>query len=409
MIVSVLAAISVVHLLNDVMQAVIPAIFPLLKQTLRLNYVELGIISFANNLTASLMQPVVGWYSDKKPMPLLLVAGMMCTMLGMALLAVSGTMAWIVVAVMLVGLGSAIFHPEGSKIVGLSSGSKRGLSQAIFQLGGNTGSALAPLMTVVIFAPLGQFGAMWFVAVAAVAMVMLYTLSKWYRVRLVRARRHEQSIQAIIRTAAQERRVKIAIVLLVLLTFARAWFLAGVSNFYALFQMHEFGASLQNAQAHTFAFLVAGAGGTLLGGWFADHFGKRTMMSVSVLGCGVLSWLLPFVDAASVWSFVLLILTGFCLVMGFPVALLYALELVPNKIGTVSGLMFGLAFGMSALGAVALGALADWVGIRQMMIVCSLLPLLGVLTFLLPSDATLREWNAGRTSCQADDEQIALV
>lgn len=388
LIVPVLTGISVVHLLNDSIQAVIPAIFPILHQTLHLSFAQLGIIAFANNITASLMQPLVGWYTDKRPMPYLLPVGMLCTLFGMLLLAFSGVFAAIIVAVMMVGLGSAIFHPEGSRIVSLSAGTRVGFAQSVFQVGGNAGSALAPLLTLLIFAPMGQFGAVWFVGVAAVAAVVLYGLAQWYDGNLKHL--HKRMSKAVPRTPEQMRRVRIALAALVGLTFARSAFVSGIGNFYALFQIKHFGLQLSAAQMHTFVFLAAGAVGTVFGGTLADHFGKRRMLMLSMLGCGALSWAMPFVSGAAAYP--VLALAGFCILTGFPVALLYALDLMPGKTGTMSGMMFGLAFGMGALGSVLLGGLADVVGIQPMMTACCLLPLLGVLTFVLPSDATLKLW-----------------
>ncbi len=391
LIIPVLASISIVHLLNDVMQAVIPAMFPMLQQTLHLSYGQLGMIAFANNITASIMQPFIGWYTDKKPQPFLLLAGMGSTLVGMALLAVSGTLGLIVVAVMLVGLGSAVFHPEGSRIVSLSSGGKPGLAQSVFQVGGNAGQSLAPLMTIIVFAPLGQFGAMWFVGVAAVALCILYFLAHWYKEHVPMLKRRAASAASIQRTPEQQRRIRTAVVLIVFLSFARSWFIAGIGNFYALFQMKTFGTSLAVAQSHTFVFLLAGAVGTLFGGPLADRFGKKNILIFSILGCAPFALFVPFVGNAL--SYVLLALSGFAILTGFSVALIYALDLLPGKTGTVSGLMFGLAFGMGALGAVALGNFADAVGIRTMMIVCCALPFIGLLSFLLPDDTTIRQWN----------------
>jgi FSR family fosmidomycin resistance protein-like MFS transporter len=390
LIVPVLTGISVVHLLNDSIQAVIPAIFPILHQTLHLSFAQLGMIAFANNITASLMQPLVGWYTDKRPMPYLLPVGMLCTLVGMLVLAFAGAFAMIIPAVMLVGLGSAIFHPEGSRIVSLSAGTRVGFAQSVFQASGNAGNALAPMLTLLIFLPLGQMGALWFVGIATLAAGGLFVLAQWYDGNLSRLQHRVSKV--IHRTKEQTQRVQIALAALIGLTFARSAFIAGIGNFYALFQINHFGLQLPAAQMHTFLFLAAGTVGTIFGGTLADHYGKRRMLMVSMLGCGALSWAMPFVSGTVAYP--VLALAGFCIAAGFPIALLYSLELMPGKTGTISGLMFGLAFGMGAVGSVLLGSLADIVGIQPMMTVCCLLPLLGALTFVLPSDETLKRWKA---------------
>ncbi|TAE24301.1 MAG: MFS transporter [Candidatus Kapaibacterium sp.] len=394
MIIPILAAITIAHLLNDIVQSVIPAIFPILQQTLRFSYTELGFIAFANNMTASLMQPLVGWYTDRKPHPYSLVVGMSCTLVGMLLLGYAHTLLLIVVAVMLVGLGSAIFHPEGSRIVMLSAGRRLGLGQSIFQVGGNAGQSLAPLMTILIFAPLGQIGAVWFVGVAGLALVMLYFLAGWYKEQLP-ALKHRTEATRIRRTAAQERIITRAMVLLFFLSFARAWFVAGMGSFYAFYQMEHWHASLQTAQIHTFVFMLFGAIGILLGGPLAERFGKRNVLMFSIFGCAPFALGIPF--ASGIWAYLLLAASGFAILSGFSVALMYMFDLLPGRTGFVSGLMFGLAFGLGAVGSLALGKLADMVGLDTMMLCCCILPCFGILTVFLPNDARIRAWNEHST------------
>ena len=391
----ILAGITIAHLLNDIIQAVVPATFPILRQSLHLNYTELGFIAFANSMTASVIQPLVGWYTDSKPQPYLLLAGMSCTMAGMGLLAVSSALGMIVVAVMLVGLGSAVFHPEASRIVLLSSGTRQGLGQSIFQVGGNMGTSFAPLMTILIFVPMGQFGAIWFTGVAALALVALYHIAGWYKARLPTLR-HRTVAARVRRSAVQARVIRFATVLVFFLAFLRAWFVAGMGNFYSLFQMQHFGTSLGVAQAHTFTFLFAGAIGTLFGGVFADRFGKKNALAFSTLGCAPFAVFLPFTSAAqnSIFSYILVAGSGFAILTGFTVALIYMFDLLPGRTGMVSGLMFGLAFGLAAIGSIALGWIADNIGIQNMMIFCCILPALGIATYFLPDDATVRQWNS---------------
>jgi FSR family fosmidomycin resistance protein-like MFS transporter len=390
-VVPILTAITIAHLLNDIVQSVIPAIFPILQQSLRLNYTELGLIAFANNMTASLMQPLVGWYTDRHPHPYSLVVGMACTLVGMLLLAFSGTLPLVIVAVMLVGLGSAVFHPEGSRIVMLSAGARLGLGQSVFQVGGNVGQSLAPLMTILIFAPLGQFGAIWFVGVAAVAMVMLSYLAQWYKAHIPSLKHRSESAR-IKRTDEQQRRITMAIVLVVFLSFARGWFVAGIGNFFALYQIEIFHSSLAAAQMHTFVFMLFGAFGILLGGPLADRFGKRNVLMFSIFGCAPFALAIPFVSGFA--TYILLSCAGFAILSGFSVALMYMFDLMPGRTGLVSGLMFGLAFGLGAIGSIVLGKIADMIGIQQMMMWCCVLPCFGFLTVFLPTDATIRAWNS---------------
>ena len=393
-VVPVLAGISAVHLLNDVMQAVVPATFPIIQKSLHLNYTQLGLIAFANSMTASVMQPLVGWYTDRKPQPYLLLVGMTFTLVGMGLLAVSSALGMIILAVMLVGLGSAVFHPEASRIVLLASGTRQGWGQSLFQVGGNMGTSFAPLMTILIFAPMGQFGVVWFTGVAAVAIVALYRIAIWYKSHIPSLRRRTAAAR-VRRTGAQVRIIRFATVLVFFLAFLRAWFVAGIGNFYSLFQIQHFGTSLPIAQAHTFVFLFAGAIGTLFGGAFADRFGKKNALAFSTLGCAPFAAFLPFTSAAEngIISYILVAGSGFAILTGFTVALIYMFDLLPGRTGMVSGLMFGLAFGLAAIGSIALGRIADWLGIHTMMMFCCALPALGVATYFLPDDARIRAWN----------------
>lgn len=393
-VIPILTAISTVHLLNDIMQAVVPATFPIFQRTLHLSYTELGLIAFANSMTASVMQPIIGWYTDRKPQPYWLPIGMACTMAGMGLLSIATSLSGIILAVMLVGLGSAVFHPEASRIVLLSSGARQGLAQSIFQVGGNMGTSFAPLMTILIFVPMGQFGAVWFVGMAAVALVMLYWIAGWYKAHISSFRKRSVAAR-IRRTGKQLQIIRFAAVLVFFLAFLRAWFVAGMSNFYSLFQMQHFGTSLSVAQTHTFVFLFAGAIGTLFGGFFADRFGKKNALAFSTLGCAPFAVFLPFTSAAhnGILSYILVAGSGFAILTGFTVALIYMFDLLPGRTGMVSGLMFGLAFGLAAIGSIALGRIADWLGIYPMMILCCFLPVLGIVTYFLPDDVRIRTWN----------------
>jgi FSR family fosmidomycin resistance protein-like MFS transporter len=388
---SILFMISLVHLLNDSMQSVIPAIFPILRNTMDLSYVQIGWIGFAINATASLMQPVIGLYSDKHPSPFLLPVGMLSSLLGMLGLALAPNYAIVILSVIFVGIGSAVFHPEASRVAYLAAGSRRGLAQSIYQVGGNSGQALAPLLTILIFIPLGQFGAIWFTVVAGTAALLLVFVARWYRQKLseegaVRPRRGAGVRETGVNISGKQ--VKLGVTLLVFLVFARSWFHAGISNYYHFYLMERYGISLEHAQFFILLFMVAGVFGTFLGGPLSDRFGRRNMIWFSMLGAVPLALLLPHISLA--WAYPVILLCGFIILSSFSVTVVYAQELVPGKIGTVSGLILGFAFGMGAVGSLVLGWLADLFSLRLVMIICGFLPLLGLLTFLLPSDRTLR-------------------
>ena len=387
----ILLAISFVHLLNDSMQAVITAIFPILEKSMNLNYLQLGFISFALNMTSSVMQPVVGWYADRKPRPFVLPIGLGFTLIGMLGLAFANNYVYVVLSVIFVGLGSAAFHPEGSRVAYLAAGPRRGLAQSIYQVGGNTGSALGPVMTALIFVPMGQFGAIWFTAVAALAIVVLLYVASWYQrqlgvnPRIIKPKAVKKSINP-----ERVKKVRFAMAVLVLLVFARSWYHASISNFYPLFLIKEYGITTEAAMSYLFAFSIMGVVGTFLGGPLADKFGRRNLIMLSMLGATPLAVFLPYANLS--WAYAILIINGFILLSSFSVTVVYAQELVPGNIGMVSGLIVGLAFGMGAIGSVALGALGDMFGLKTVMILGSLLPLLGIFTAFLPSDEKLRNW-----------------
>lgn len=389
---SILFIIGLVHLLNDSLQAVIPAMFPILEQSLGLSFTQLGLIAFTLNMVSSVMQPVIGMYTDKNPLPYALPLGLTSSMVGMLALAFAPNFWTILISVLFIGLGSAIFHPEGSRVAFLAAGPRRGLAQSIYQVGGNTGQALAPLITALILVPLGQFGAIWFTLIAGLAVLFLIYIARWYSVRLT-------DYQSEIKTEKTKRvnptiskAIKSAIVILIILVFARSWYQSAIGNFYAFFVIDNYGLSIAKAQIYTFTFLLMGAVGTFIGGPLADRFGKKNVILYSLLLPAPLTIALPFVGP--ILSIIMLGLTGLILMSSFSVSVVYAQELVPGKIGTMSGLIVGLAFGMGAIGAVALGTLIDMVGLTPTLIAISFLPLLGLLTLLLPSDEKINEWYA---------------
>ncbi|PMC36717.1 MFS transporter [Bacillus sp. UMB0899] len=388
---NILFIIGLCHLLNDSIQSVIPAMFPILEESMGLTFTQLGLIAFALNMVSSVMQPVVGLYTDKKPMPYALPIGLTSSMLGVLGLAFAPSFLTILLSVIFIGLGSAIFHPEGSRVAYLAAGNRRGLAQSIYQVGGNSGQALAPLITALILVPLGQFGAIWFTVVAALAVGFLFYIANWYSRKL-------KVIEAMKKTKVNKntgkkglsKSIRNALIIIIFLIFARSWYVSAISNFYAFFAINKYELTIASSQIYIFTFLLMGAVGTFLGGPLADRFGKRTVILISLLATAPLSILLPFVG--STLSIIILALIGIILMSSFSVTVVYAQELVPGKIGTMSGLTVGLAFGMGAIGSVALGALIDWIGLTTTMIGVALLPLLGILAFLLPTDHKLTEW-----------------
>jgi FSR family fosmidomycin resistance protein-like MFS transporter len=385
----ILIIMGLCHLLNDSIQSVIPAMFPILGKSMGLSFTQLGFIAFALNMVSSVMQPFIGAFSDKRPMPYALPIGMTSTLLGVIGLALAPNYSLVIVSVLFIGLGSAIFHPEGSRVAHMAAGTRRGLAQSIYQVGGNSGQALAPLITALILVPLGQIGAAWFSLVAAAAVFLLIYIAFWYSNRLKEASILNTHYRSNVADTSQpiSKKVLFALILILFLIFARSWYVAGITNFYAFFTMEHYDFSIQKAQMFLFAFLVTGALGTFFGGPLADKFGKRKIIIISILGSAPLSILIPFVPASV--AFVLLLFTGFILMSSFSVTVIYAQELVPGKIGTMAGLTVGLAFGMGAIGSIALGIMADHFGLLATLTFTGFLPILGALGFFLPSDQKL--------------------
>jgi MFS family permease len=388
----ILFIIGLCHLLNDAIQAVVPAMFPILEKSMGLSFTQLGIIAFSLNMVSSVMQPLVGFVTDKKPMPYALPIGLTFTLVGILGLGFASNFAWIVLAVVLIGLGSAVFHPEGSRVAYMAAGNRRGLAQSIYQVGGNTGQALAPLITALILVPLGQIGASWFTIVAALAVILLIYIAGWYNQRLNQSPKTAKGKRTSTdQKVGLSKEVKNTIVFILLLIFARTWYTSGMTNFYTFYAIKEYGLTIKQSQLFLFAFLVSGAIGTFFGGPLSDRFGKKQIISFSMLATVPFSFLIPYVTPTI--AFIFLIFTGFILMTSFSVTVVYAQELVPGKIGTMSGLTVGLAFGMGAIGSVGLGYLADWIGLQSMITWLGVLPLLGLIAFLLPSDQKVWEWN----------------
>jgi FSR family fosmidomycin resistance protein-like MFS transporter len=390
----ILFIIGLCHLLNDSIQSVIPAMFPILEKSMGLTFSQLGMIAFSLNMVSSIMQPVIGMATDKKPVPFALPIGLTFTLFGVLGLAFASKYEWVVVSVLFIGLGSAVFHPEGSRVAYMAAGPRRGLAQSIYQVGGNTGQALAPVITALILVPLGQVGAAWFTVVAAIAVGLLIYIAFWYtgRLQLELSTLSKKNQSAANSNKKISKAVWGALVLILFLIFARSWYISGMTNFYAFYAIEKYSFSIGQAQLFLFAFLVSGALGTFFGGPLADRFGKKAVIFLSMILTVPLSILIPFVPSAV--AFILLILGGFILMSSFSVTVVYAQELIPGKIGTMAGLTVGLAFGMGAIGSIVLGYIADTFGLTSMIIFTGFLPVLGILTLLLPSDKTVSEWNS---------------
>lgn len=388
----ILFIIGLVHLLNDSIQSVIPAMFPIIEKSMGLSFTQLGIIGFSLNIVSSVLQPLIGMATDKKPMPYALPLGLTSTMFGVLGLAFAPSFEFVIISVLFIGLGSAVFHPEGSRVAYMAAGPRRGLAQSIYQVGGNSGQALAPLITALILVPLGQIGAAWFTLVAAFAVALLVYIASWYTRKLdfekiaLKAKQTSKQVNKGI-----SKNIKLALILILFLIFARSWYISGMTNFYAFYAIDKYGLSIKESQLFLFAFLVAGAVGTFFGGPLADRFGKKNIIFISMVATAPLSAIIPFVPAFA--AFILLTVSGFILMSSFSVTVVYAQELVPGKIGTMAGLTVGLAFGMGAIGSVGLGSLADLIGLPQMIMGVGFLPLLGILTLFLPSDEKLAQWN----------------
>jgi FSR family fosmidomycin resistance protein-like MFS transporter len=377
----ILFIISFSHMLNDMMQSVISAVYPLIKDEFQLSFTEIGLITFTFQLTASLLQPFVGAYTDKKPLPMSLSIGMGFTFVGLILLSVAGSFAVVLVSVALVGVGSSVFHPESSRVAHMASGGKKGLAQSIFQVGGNAGSALGPLLAALIVMPFGMASVSWLSLAAVLGMVLLWRVGKWYQGHLY-LKQTKAAVATEHRPAISKTRVVVAIGILLLLIFSKYFYMASMTSYFTFFLMDKFSITAQESQVYLFAFLAAVAAGTILGGPVGDRFGRKFVIWFSILGVAPFTLLLPYVSLF--WSVVLAAIIGVIIASAFSAILVYATELVPGKVGTVAGLFFGLAFGMGGLGSAVLGNLADHTSINFVFKLCAFLPLIGIVTGLLP-------------------------
>lgn len=385
----VLVSISVCHLLNDTLQSLIPAIYPILKNAFHLDFGQVGLIALTLQLTASLLQPVVGLYTDRRPQPYSLAIGMGITMMGLLAFAMASSYATVLAAAALVGIGSAVFHPESSRVARMASGGQHGMAQSLFQVGGNAGSALGPLLAAFVLTK-GQSSIAWFSFLALLAIVLLANIGSWFRKnRPVHGKsievdlKHLASLKSVHRhTALPTKIVAWSIAILVALMFSKFFYLASLMSYYTFHLMNKFHVSVQNAQIHLFVFLGAVAAGTFIGGPVGDKLGRKYVIWCSILGVLPFTLLLPYANLF--WTTLLSVIIGLILASAFSAILVYAQELVPGRIGAVSGLFFGFAFGMGGVGAAILGKLADLTSIDFVYYVCSFLPAIGILTAFLP-------------------------
>lgn len=375
----IVGAVAFVHLLNDLIQATLPAIYPMLKDQFGLSFTQVGLISLVYQCTASLLQPWIGLYTDKHPKPYLLPVGMFFTLAGLALLAVVNSFPLLLGAAALIGIGSSTFHPEASRVARMASGGRFGLAQSCFQVGGNTGSAFGPLLAAAIIIPRGQGAIGWFTLFAVLAITVLFRVSGW-TVRHQAARSHKGAAKA---NGLSNRQVVMALAVLALLVFSKFIYMASLSTYYTFYLIDKFQLSVQAAQLYLFLFLAAVAVGTFAGGPVGDRIGRKYVIWASILGVAPLTLLLP--HANLFWTAVLTVMIGLVMSSAFSAIVVYAQELVPGRVGLIAGLMFGLMFGVSGIAAAGLGQVADHYGIRQVYALCAYLPLLGIITALLPN------------------------
>lgn len=380
---SILVALSFSHLINDTIQSLIPAIYPIVKDSLRLSFSQIGLITLTYQLTASLLQPLVGYYTDKNPKPYSLAIGMGFTLLGLISLSQAHHFYLVLISVGLVGVGSSIFHPEASRLAYMASGGKHGMAQSLFQLGGNAGSSLGPLLAAMIIVPKGQSSISWFSLAALLAIVVMINIGSWYKNNTHRIRSKSKGADTSAHVQLPKGKVTFALGILLVLIFSKYFYMASMTSYYTFYLMDKFHVSVQSAQVYLFIFLFAIAAGTFIGGPVGDRIGRKYVIWISILGVAPFSLLLP--HANLLWTSVLSVFIGVILSSAFSAILVYAQELVPGKVGMIAGLFFGLAFGMGGIGSALLGKLADRTSIAYVFDVCAYLPLIGLLTGLLPN------------------------
>ncbi|CAH0271255.1 Fosmidomycin resistance protein [Pedobacter sp. Bi27] len=383
----ILFALSFSHLLNDTIQSLIPAIYPIIKTSYHLSFSQIGLITLTFQLAASLLQPFVGLYTDKKPQPYSLAVGMGFTLIGLISLSQSTHFYTILLSVCFIGIGSSIFHPEASRMAHAASGGKRGLAQSVFQLGGNAGSSLGPLLAAWIIVPYGQFSVIWFSVIALLAIIILTYVGNWYRGFML-SKSKKINIQTVVNQFSRTK-VVFSVCILLLLIFSKYFYMASLTNYFTFYLIDKFHVSVQTSQIYLFVFLFSVAAGTLLGGPIGDKIGRKYVIWASILGTAPFALLLP--HANLFWVGVLIVPIGMILASAFSAILVYAQELIPGKVGLVAGLFFGFAFGMGGIGSALLGKLADSTSIGYVFNICAFLPLIGLLTGFLPNIETKKK------------------
>lgn len=376
----ILGAVALVHLLNDLTQAMLPSIYPMLKAQFGLSFTQVGLITLVFQCTASLLQPWIGLYTDRKPMPFLLPLGMCATLVGVLLMSVAASFPALLVAAALIGVGSSTFHPEASRVARLASGGRFGFAQSLFQVGGNIGSALGPLLAAGIIVGRGQGNIAWFAALVVVAIAVLVRVSRWHRDHLASMPR-KAAAPAL--SPLSQGRVVGALAVLALLVFSKYIYMSSLTSYYTFYLIDKFGVSVASAQMYLFLFLAAVAAGTFMGGPIGDRIGRKRVIWMSILGAAPFTLMLPYVDLP--WTAILSVVIGFVISSAFSAIVVFAQELMPGKVGMIAGIFFGLMFGVSGIGAAAMGHLADVAGIAYVYKLCSYLPLLGMLTVFLPN------------------------
>jgi MFS transporter, FSR family, fosmidomycin resistance protein len=372
----ILTALSLSHCLNDLIQSLLPSIYPILKQELSLSFAEIGLITLVFQVTASLLQPLVGIATDKKPQPFSLAVGMVCSLIGLLLLSRAHTLALVLTAAAIIGTGSSIFHPESSRVARAASGGRFGFAQSFFQVGGNTGQAIGPLLAALIIAPFGQGAIAWFAIVALVAMSLLAWVGRWYAAHLGERRKLP------VNPTPLSRNQWIAIAILLVLVFSKNFYMASLQSFYTFYLIERFHVSIQDSQLYLFIFMFSIAAGTFFGGPIGDRFGRVAVIWISIVGVLPFSLALPY--AGFFWTVALTAIIGFVMASSFPAIIVYAQELAPGRVGMIGGLFFGFAFGTGGLGAALLGVLADYTSLDFVYRVCAFLPAIGVLMALIP-------------------------
>ncbi|MGV6394721.1 MFS transporter [Pseudomonas caspiana] len=375
----IIGAVALAHLVNDLIQAVLPSIYPMLKESYGLTFTQVGLITLTFQITASLLQPWVGYYTDRHPNPLVLPVGSLCTLIGILMLAVVGSFPMILLASALIGIGSSTFHPEASRIARLASGGRFGLAQSTFQVGGNTGSAFGPLLAAAIIIPFGQGHVAWFGLVALFSVGLLYAISRWYRshLSLFKLKQGQAASHGL-----SKGRVTAALVVLAFLIFSKFFYMSSITSYFTFYLIEKFDLPVATSQLYLFLFLGAVAAGTFFGGPIGDRIGRKAVIWFSILGAAPFTLALPYADLF--WTGVLSVIIGFILASAFSAIVVYAQELVPGNVGMIAGIFFGLMFGFGGIGAALLGYLADSHGILFVYNLCSYLPLLGILAILLP-------------------------